>query len=168
MPRFGVYPVGKVFKMDLQKADKGIKTVVKAEQEQTPIEKAEPFVKVKGACIPEMPEKSVLASKYSRLADSYNKLEKQNTAIYRREQPLANVEKELAGTKGIFKAKQRKGLRERAEQLQAQIASMKAGLQRKCRNGKITDRVTNTRKTTVADKNCCRGDTPLQFYACNY
>lgn len=42
-----------------------------------------------------------------------------------REQQLANVEKELAGAKGIFKAKQRKELHEQAEQLQTQIANMK-------------------------------------------
>ena len=35
------------------------------------------------------------------------------------------MEKELAGAKGIFKAKQRKELQEQAEQLQTQIARMK-------------------------------------------
>ncbi len=50
------------------------------------------------------------ASKYPRLADIYNKLEKQNTAINEREQQLANVEKELAETKSILNAKQRKEL----------------------------------------------------------
>ena len=36
------------------------------------------------------------------------------------------------------------------------------GNNRKCRNGKIADRATNTRRTEVADKDCCRGDkTPL-------
>ena len=50
---------------------------------------------------------------------------KQNTAIYEREQQLANVEKELAGAKGIFKAKQRKELQEQVEQLKTQIANMK-------------------------------------------
>ena len=72
-----------------------------------------------------MPKKSALASKYPRLADIYNKLEKQNTAIYEREKQLANVEKELVGAKGIFKGKQRKELEEQAEQLRSQIASMK-------------------------------------------
>ena len=48
-----------------------------------------------------------------------------HTAIYQREQQLDCVEKELAGAKGIFKAKQRKELQEQAEQLQTQIASMK-------------------------------------------
>ena len=38
---------------------------------------------------------------------------------------LRHVEKELAGAKGIFKAKLRKELQEQAEQLKIQIASMK-------------------------------------------
>ena len=117
--------IGKVFKMALQKADKGMETVVKVEQEQTPVKRVNPFVKAKSEPVPEMPKKSELASKYPRLADIYNKLEKQNTAIYEREKQLASVENELAGAKGIFKAKQRRELQEQAEQLQTQIASMK-------------------------------------------
>ena len=108
-----------------QKADKGIETVIKAEPEQTPVKAIKSFVKAESELVPEMPKKSSLASKYPRLADIYNKLEKQNTAIYGREQQLANVEKELAGAKGIFKAKQRKELQEQAEQLKTQIANMK-------------------------------------------
>lgn len=42
-----------------------------------------------------------------------------------RERQLANVEKELAGAKGIFKAKQRKELQEQAERLKTQIDNMK-------------------------------------------
>lgn len=61
----------------------------------------------------------------TRLADIYSKLEKQNKAICQREQQLASVEKEIAGTKGIFKGKQRKELQEQAEQLMLQIANMK-------------------------------------------
>ena len=117
--------IGKVFKMAAQKADKGVQTVVKAEPKQTPIKRVSPFVKDKIESMPEMPKKSVLASKYPRLADIYHKLEKQNTAIYEREQQLASVEKEFAGAKGIFKAKQRKELQEQAEQLKTQIANMK-------------------------------------------
>lgn len=86
---------------------------------------SKPFVKAKSESVPEMPKKSALTSKYPRLADIYNKLEKQNTAIFERELQLANVEKELAGAKGIFKAKQRKELQEQVQQLQTQIASMK-------------------------------------------
>lgn len=80
---------------------------------------------VKSEPIPEMPRRFELASKYPRLAEIYNKLEKQNEAIYQREQQLTNVEKETAGTKGIFKGKQRKVLQEQAEQLKTQIANMK-------------------------------------------
>lgn len=117
--------IGNVFKMTSQKADKGIETVVKAEPEQTSFKAIKSFVKAESEPVPEMPKKSALASKYPRLVDIYNKLEKQNTAIYEREQQLASVEKELAGAKGIFKAKQRKELQEQAEQLKVQIASMK-------------------------------------------
>ena len=117
--------IGKVFKMVSQKADKGIETVIKAEPEQTPVKRGKSFVKVKSEPVPEMPKKSALASKYPRLTDIYHKLEKQNTAIYERERQLANVEKEVAGAKGIFKAKQRKELQEQAEQLKTRMANMK-------------------------------------------
>lgn len=99
--------------------------IAKTESEQTPVKMVNPFVKAKSEPVPEMPKKSALASKYPRLTDIYHKLEKQNTAIYEREQQLANVEKELAGAQGIFKAKQRKDLQEQAEQLKTQIANMK-------------------------------------------
>ena len=117
--------ISKVFKMASQKADKVIETVEKKESEQTPVKTVNPFAKVKSEPVSEMPKKSELASKYPRLADIYNKLEKQNTAIYEREKQLANVEKELAGAKGIFKVKQRKELQDQAEQLKTQIANMK-------------------------------------------
>ena len=117
--------VGKVFKVASQKADKGMETVAKAEPEQTPVKRVKLFVKIKSEPVPEMPKKSALASKYPRLTDIYHKLEKQNTAIYEREQLLASVEKELVGARGIFKAKQRKELQEQAEQLKTQIANMK-------------------------------------------
>ena len=99
--------------------------VVKAEPKTTKVRAVNEPVTVKSEPISEMPKKSELASKYLWLADIYTKLEKQNTAIYQREQQLDCVEKELAGAKGIFKAKQRKELQEQAEQLQTQIASMK-------------------------------------------
>lgn len=117
--------IGKVFKLASQKTDKGMEAVAKAEAEQTPVKKINPFVKAKSEPVPEMPKKSALASKYPRLADIYNKLEKQNAAIYDREQQLASVEKELVGAKGIFKAKQRKELQEQAEQIKTLIGNMK-------------------------------------------
>ena len=117
--------IGKVFKVASQKVDKSIETVVKADIEQTLVKTVNSFVKAKSEPVPEMPKKSALASKYPRLADIYNKLEKQNTAIYEREQKLASVEKELVGAKGIFKSKQRKELQEQTEQLKTHIANMK-------------------------------------------
>ena len=117
--------ISKVFKMTLEKADKVTDVFVKAEPEQTKVQAVNEPVMAKTEPIPEMPKKSELASKYLRLADIYSKLEKQNEAIYHREQQLASVEKEIAGTKGIFKGKQRKELQEQAEQLQSQIANMK-------------------------------------------
>ena len=105
--------IGKVFKMASQKVDKGKEAVVNATPEQTPVKRVKSFVKVTSKPLPEMPKKSTLASKYSRLIDIYNKLEKQNTALYEREQQLASVEKELAGTKSIFKAKRCKELQGR-------------------------------------------------------
>ena len=118
--------IGKVFKMASQRAYKVMETAVKAETEKKTVKKVNPFAKAKSEPIPEIPKKSELASKYPRLADIYHKLEKQNAAIYEREQQLASVEKELAGAKGIFKAKQRKKLQEQAEP-----DSMKARSQRK-------------------------------------
>ena len=117
--------IGKVFKMASQKTDKDIEAVVKAEPEQTPVKAVNSFVEAKSEPVPEMPKKSELASKYPRLTDIYHKLERQNTAIYERELQIANVEKKIAGAKGIFKAKQRKELQEQAEQLMIQIANMK-------------------------------------------
>ena len=117
--------ISKVFKMALEKANKVTETFVKSELEQTKVRAGNELVMAKSEPIPEMPKKSKLASKILRLADIYSKLEKQNAAIYQREQQLASVEKEIAGTKGIFKGKQRNKLQEQAEQLRAQIASMK-------------------------------------------
>ena len=117
--------ISKVFKTALEKAGKVTETFVKSEPDQTKVRAVNEPLMQKIESIPEMPKKSVLASQYPRLADIYNKLEKQNTAIYDREQQLANMEKELAGVKGIFKAKQRKELQEQAEQLKTQIINMK-------------------------------------------
>ena len=117
--------ISKVLKMALEKADKVTEAFAKSEPEQTKAQTVNEPVMAKSEPIPEMPKKSELASKYPRLADIYNKLEKQNEAIYQREQQLVSLEKEIAGTKGIFKGKQRKELQEQTEQLKMQIASMK-------------------------------------------
>ena len=117
--------ISKVFKTAMEKADKVTETIVKSEPEQTKVQAVNELVMEKSEPILEIPKKSELASKYPRLADIYNNLEKQNEAIYQREQQLASVEKEIAGTKSIFKGKQRKELQEQAEQLKTQIANMK-------------------------------------------
>ena len=117
--------ISKVFKRASEKADKVTETFVKSEPEQMKVWEVNEPKMAKSEPIPEMPKKSELASKYPRIADIYSKLEKQNEAIYHREQQLANVEKEIAETKGIFKGKQCNKLQEQAEQLRAQIASMK-------------------------------------------
>lgn len=120
-----IYALERLFKVGAEKSEKASEAVVKAEPEQTVDKAVKPFVKVESEPMPETPKKSVLASKYPRLADIYSKLAKQNVAIFEREQQLAGVEKELAEAKGIFKAKQRKELQEQAEQLQTQIENMK-------------------------------------------
>ena len=117
--------ISKVFKTALEKADKVTEGGVKSEPEQMKVRAVNELVMAKSEPIPEMPKKSEPASNYPRLADIYSKLEKQNKAICQREQQLASVEKEIAGTKGIFKVKQRKELQEQAEQLMIQIANMK-------------------------------------------
>ena len=117
--------IGKMFKIASLKADKGKETVINIEHEQTPIKSVNPVVKDESEPVPEMPKKSILASKFHRLEGIYKNLGEQNNAIYERELQLAGVEKEIAGAKGFFKAKQRKELQEQAEQLQTQIASMK-------------------------------------------
>ena len=120
--------ISKVFKLASEKADKVTESFVESEPEQTKARAVNEPVMTKSEPIPEMPKKSELASRYPRLEDIYDKLERQNAAIYQREQQLAGVEKEIAGAKGIFKGKQRKELQEQAEQLQSQIASMKQHL----------------------------------------
>ena len=111
--------ISKVFRMALEKADNVTEAFVKSEPEQTKVRVVNEPVMAK------MPKKTELVSKYPRLADIYNKMEKQNKVICQRDQQLASVEKEIAGTKGIFKGKQRKELQEQAEQLMIQIANMK-------------------------------------------
>ena len=117
--------ISKIFKMALEQVDKVLETVVKTEPEQKVIKEVKEPVTAENEPIPEKPVKSALASKYLRLADIYDQLEKQNSAIYQREQQLVDLEKKIAGLKGIFKGKQRKQLQEQAEQLRTQIANMK-------------------------------------------
>ena len=91
--------------------------------QDVPSEKQETKEKLKKSI--SMPKKSLLASKYSQLEVVHKRLEKQNAAIYQREQELSGVKGELAESSGIFQGKQRKGLKEKAEQLSVQIGNMK-------------------------------------------
>ena len=120
--------INRIMKNAKAEVDKVADTVTEAKPERKDYREV---FKVKGSeeptkvAVPEMPVKSVLASKFHRLTDIYHKLEKQNEAIYEREQQLDSLEKELANAKGIFKGKQRKELQEQIEQLQTQIENMK-------------------------------------------
>lgn len=100
--------INRILKKAKTEADKVADTVTEAKPERKDYRE---IFKVKGSketvkeAVPEMPVKSVLASKFHRLTDIYHKLEKQNEAIYEREQQLGSLEKELANTKGVFKGK---------------------------------------------------------------
>lgn len=75
--------------------------------------------------IPEQPQKTPLAAKFTRLSGIYKRLDKENHAIYQQEKKLVTVKTELANTKGIFKGKQRKELQEQISSLESQIDNMK-------------------------------------------
>lgn len=78
--------------------------------------------------VPERPLMTILATKYPRLMDVYEKLEQQNNAIYEREKQLFKVRTELDNCKGILNGKRRKELSEQIEQSQKAIENMKMGL----------------------------------------
>lgn len=111
--------------------DKGTRTAADAELkkvsvEETGYDKSDMSPKEnREKQMPQMPVKSVLASKFPRLSEIYYKLEQQNTAIYRKEQQFAWLEADIAGIKGIFKGRQRKDLQGQAERMRMEIASMK-------------------------------------------
>lgn len=75
--------------------------------------------------IPEQPQKTPLAAKFTRLSGIYKRLDKENQVIYQQEKNLITVKTELANTKGIFKGKQRKELQEQILRLESQIDNMK-------------------------------------------
>lgn len=78
--------------------------------------------------IPDRPKKSILAAKYPRLEDIYERLHKQNSAIAQTEKKLGNLEMELQECKGIFKGKRRKEMLGEIEQTKKQLEQMKRGL----------------------------------------
>lgn len=117
--------INRLFKVGAEKSEKASEVIVNADAEQTVVKAEKAFVKAGSKPIPEMPKKSVLASKFQRLDGIYQKLDEQNKAIYEREQLLKTFEQKLPEVKGIFKGKERKQLQEQMEQLQKQIENMK-------------------------------------------
>lgn len=75
--------------------------------------------------VPQMPVRSELAAMFPRLSDIYQKLERQNMAIYRKERQLTWLEADIDSIKGIFKGRQRKELQGQAEQMRLEVANMK-------------------------------------------
>lgn len=78
--------------------------------------------------LPAPPIKSPLAEQYPKLDVIYRKLNKQNYAIYIKEQELAEVKRNLADVKGLFKGKQRKKLQDNVNELISLVDSMKQQL----------------------------------------
>ena len=117
--------INRLFKVGAEKPEKASETVVKIETEQTVVKTVNAFAKAGSELIPEMPKKSVLASKFHRLEGIYQKLDEQNKAIYKREQQLKTLEQKISEVKGMLKGKERKQLQEQMEQLQTQIENMK-------------------------------------------
>ncbi len=117
--------VNRLFKVGVEKPEKASETVVKAEMGQTVVKAVKSLVKAESEPMPEMPKKSLFASKFHRLEGIYQKLDEQNKAIYKREQQLKTLEQKLSQVKGMFKGKERKQLQEQMEQFQTQIENMK-------------------------------------------
>jgi len=70
-----------------------------------------------------------LVTEYSLMKLIYQKLNKINKSIYRKENELSAVEQALAGTKGVFKSKARKELQGKIEQLKGDIDGLRPLLQ---------------------------------------
>ena len=120
--------ISKIFRMATEQVEKENDSVMKEKSELIQEDSVKDSLKNKMAPQPERPKQSLLASKYPRLEEIYNKLEQQNEAIYRKEQQLSAVERECAELKGIFKGKQRRELQEQTERLKTQIANLKQHL----------------------------------------
>ena len=108
----------------LEKLGKVSESPIKTDIELT-VSKVASSLTANEKAVPAMPVKSEMASKFHRLEDIYQKLNKQNIAIYEREQQLGDLEQKLPEVKGIFKAKERKVLQEQMVQIQTQISNMK-------------------------------------------
>lgn len=103
--------INRLFKVRAEKPGKMPETLTTTDEELTAGKVASPLTADEKA-VPAMPVKSEMASKFHRLEDIYQKLNKQNIAIYEREQQLCDLEQKLLEVKGIFKAKERKALQE--------------------------------------------------------
>lgn len=73
----------------------------------------------------EYPEKPECLKEYEKLRGIVDKLNVHNSAIYRLENKLNDLEKELGETKGLFKGKQRKLLQEKIDVLKNDIEEKK-------------------------------------------
>lgn len=71
------------------------------------------------------PEMTRMASKYLRFFKVHDELEKQNAAIYKKEQQRTTKKKELSEVKGWFKGRKKKELQEEITELTSQIRDMK-------------------------------------------
>lgn len=116
--------INRLFKVRAEKPGKMPETLATTDEELTAGKVASPLTADEKA-VPAMPVKSEMASKFHRLEDIYQKLNKQNIAIYEREQQLCDLEQKLLEVKGIFKAKERKALQEQMQQIHTQISNMK-------------------------------------------
>lgn len=116
--------INRLFKVRAEKSGKMPETLATTDEELTAGKVASPLTADEKA-VPAMPVKSEMASKFHRLEDIYQKLNKQNIAIYEREQQLCDLEQKLLEVKGIFKAKERKALQEQMQQIHTQISNMK-------------------------------------------
>ncbi len=79
--------------------------------------------------VPETAMRPTLVTEYSLMTLIYQKLNKINKTIYRKENELSAAEQALAGTKGVFKGKVRKELQEKIEQLKGDIDGLRPLLQ---------------------------------------
>ena len=79
--------------------------------------------------VPETAMRPTLVTEYSLMTLIYQKLNKINKTIYRKENELSAAEQALVGTKGIFKSKARKELQEKIEQLKCDIDGLRPLLQ---------------------------------------
>lgn len=132
--------ISKVFRRALRLADKAViqepkqkpkkpsfwEYKAKSEQREQ-IQRSEPAEPPKPA-IPPRPKPSKEAASYRQLCEINQKLKEQNRAIFAVEQQRNELEEQLAGCKGIFKAGRRSELSRQIADKNEQIANMKARL----------------------------------------